>query len=351
MLKKIILSAIVLASAVCVFALPAVQSYIGDASGEYVYYQDTTFARPTYVGFLFYNDSQYALRYYAAADAKTKQDEVEVEVLISVNPENEKLEFTGELVVKDGESTLINYMHDLFYDLTARRQKMGEVNGVKDIAKNDFLDVFGGSVVIKYNALIPIFNVKAILNDAGEEQFKVVTVGALKSSQDTSFEDFKGFPKKLADKKRAAVKAGKEKITASAKNADASVTESVQLDNSWHAEFENIWFQGNAAILTLAPLSKPEGDEELLTAMLLRSMLHSGEHSYIDVSNAKIVFDNGFSVTAQYYLNKDSAVQRDIQRLVKTAGGYAFLRLTVFDSLYQKKKSYYENILKSFTAE
>ena len=195
MIKKLVLSAIVLASAVCAFALPAVQSYIGDASGEYVYYQDTTFARPTYVGFLFYNDSQYALRYYAAADAKTKQDEVEVEVLISVNPENEKLEFTGELVVKDGESTLINYMHDLFYDLTARRQKMGEVNGVKDIAKNDFLDVFGGSVVIKYNALIPIFNVKAILNDAGEEQFKVVTVGALKSSQDTSFEDFKGFPK------------------------------------------------------------------------------------------------------------------------------------------------------------
>ena len=144
MLRKNFFSLVLALSSAAAFALPGVQSYIPDASGEYVYYQDTTFARPTYVGFLYYNEEQYSLRYYAAADAKTKQDEVEIELLISVNPENEKLDFTGELVVKDGDSELINYMHDLFYDLTARRQKMGAVEGAADINKNDFLDVFGG---------------------------------------------------------------------------------------------------------------------------------------------------------------------------------------------------------------
>lgn len=333
------------------FALPGVNSYIPDQSGEYVYYQDTTFARPTYAGFLFYNDSQYALRYYAAADAKTKQDEVDIELLISINPENEKLDFTGELVVKDGESTLINYLHDLFYDLTAKRKKAGDIKG-DEVTSNDFYEMFGGAVVMKFNSLVPIFNVKSIQNDAGEEQLKLVTVGALQDSQDTSFDDFKGFPSKMADKKRKASKASKKAVTAQYAGVESGSMMSVKIDESWKNSVLNIWLQGNAAVLNFACLTLPEGDEKLLEAYVMRSLLRSSDHSYIDYRTASIKpLSDGFEISANYYLSKDSSVQHDSQRLVKAANGYNYMRLTVFDSLYQKKKSYYDSIVTSFSVK
>jgi len=351
-LKKICVIILAFVSTLCVAALPAVNSYIPDASGEYVYYQDTTFARPTYVGFLHYNSSEYALRYYAAADSKTAQDEVEVEVLISINPENEKLEFTGELVVKDGESTLINYMHDLFYDLTAKRKKSGDVAGLTDVTTNEFIDYFGGAVVMKFNSLVPIFNVKSIQNDAGEEQLKLVTVGALQDSQDTSFDDFKGFPSKMADKKRKAPKASKKTVTAQYAGVESGSMMSVKIDESWKNSVLNIWLQGNAAVLNFACLTLPEGDEKLLEAYVMRSLLRSSDHSYIDYRTANIKpLSDGFEISANYYLSKDSSVQHDTQRLVKAANGYNYMRLTVFDSLYQKKKSYYDSIVTSFSVK
>ena len=330
------------------FALPGVNSYIPDQSGEYVYYQDTTFARPTYAGFLFYNDSQYALRYYAAADAKTKQDEVDIELLISINPENEKLDFTGELVVKDGESTLINYMHDLFYDLTAKRKKAGDIKG-DEVTSNDFYEMFGGAVVMKYSSLVPIFNVKSIQNERGEEQLKLVCVGRLKSSQDTSFEDFKGFSKKIADKKRKTCKNGKMSLLMQVAN-EANGEIVALADDSWKQSLPNIWIQGNDAVLTLVPLQEPEIDGELFENFMLRNCLQSGEHSYIDYANALVSRSGGVFTVKSRYVSGES-VQQDIKVLKPMGSGFAMLHLTVFDSIYQKKKAYYDAIVKSFSVK
>jgi len=57
-LKKITLFAAALFAAANLFALP-------DASGEYVYYRDSSFNRESYIGFLYYDDSTYEARYYA----------------------------------------------------------------------------------------------------------------------------------------------------------------------------------------------------------------------------------------------------------------------------------------------
>ena len=352
-MRKILLSALAVFASMAAFAIPGVESYIHDQSGEYVYYQDMTFARPSYAGFLFYNDSEYALRFYAAADAKTKQDETEVEVLISIDPENEKLEFTGELVVKSAEndSEIINYLHDLFYELSERRQKVSDVQGMDDVSKNEYYPIFGGSVVMKYNALVPIFNVRSILSDAGSEQFRLVTAGALKSSSDTSFDDFKGFPEKIKDKKRKAEKPGKTKMSAevSGGSAENPVIQNVQLDSSWSQSMQNVWIQGNAAVLSLVPFTT-DVDSAMFEAMVLRNMIRSGEHSYIDLKNAQIWRKDGISVTAQF-LGENGNVQLGKRVLLPSKNGWGLLNLTVFDGVYQKKKSYYDAIVKSYTVE
>ena len=69
-----------------VFALPGVDSYLPDTSGEYVYYKDNTFARESYIGFLFYDESAYSARYYAPANTEKMLPEKDVAILLSVNP-------------------------------------------------------------------------------------------------------------------------------------------------------------------------------------------------------------------------------------------------------------------------
>ena len=154
----------------------------------------------------------------------------------------------------------------------------------------------------------------------------------------------------MSDKKRTAVKANKKALSAQSQSADGSVSASAKLDESWAKAFDNVWMQGNAGILTLMAAPVPSEDAERVECSILRSMLHSSGSSYKDLSSAKIVRGDGGSVESRFYSSEDGAVQHDVQILRRTANGFALFRLTVFDSIYQKKKSYYNAIIKSFSA-
>ena len=56
-LKKIFLFCSIFFVTNFVFAVPGVESFIPDSSGEYVYYRDYSFERESYVGVLYYDDS------------------------------------------------------------------------------------------------------------------------------------------------------------------------------------------------------------------------------------------------------------------------------------------------------
>ncbi|MBQ2529281.1 MAG: hypothetical protein II547_03395, partial [Treponema sp.] len=70
-LKKVTLTvAVVALFSICAHAVPGMVQYIPDTSGEYVYYSDKSFKRTSILGFLYYDDGTYAVRYYAPADTK-----------------------------------------------------------------------------------------------------------------------------------------------------------------------------------------------------------------------------------------------------------------------------------------
>ena len=74
---------------------------------------------------------------------------------------------------------------------------------------------FGGKVVVEYDYLIPLFNVKRIAKGSDMSiLFDVVSVGKLASSNDSAFSNFSGFPESYADKKNYAPR----KKTAAKKN-------------------------------------------------------------------------------------------------------------------------------------
>ena len=163
-IRRIVLSAAALFFATAAsHALPCVAQYIPDSSGEYVYYEDKSFKNETFVGFLYFNDTTYAARIYSPASAKAKTLEKDITVYVNVDPSKAGFVLTGEKIegTVEGNADLVNYLHDMLYELSKRRQREVLENGNSLTVGDDFSQ-FGGPVKIKYNPLIPIFNIEEI---------------------------------------------------------------------------------------------------------------------------------------------------------------------------------------------
>ena len=98
-MKKSFLSILFAFTFFSVFAVPGVKQFIPDASGEYVYYKDSTFKRESYIGILVYDDANYKIRYFAPTDEASKLPEKEMSILVSVNKDSAFWDMTGEYIM------------------------------------------------------------------------------------------------------------------------------------------------------------------------------------------------------------------------------------------------------------
>ena len=64
-MKKVLSSLFSFILCAGLFAMPVFSSYLPDTSGEYVYYQDKTFERESYIGIIYYDDETFGIRYYS----------------------------------------------------------------------------------------------------------------------------------------------------------------------------------------------------------------------------------------------------------------------------------------------
>ena len=115
------------------------------------------------------------------------------------------IELTGERIVtqvtpKDVE--IVNYIHDMVYELSSRRKKVQNeflaLNEQKTsltkqfVVDQDFVQ-FGGQVQLVFDGSIPVFNLESITDFSGKKLLQAVTMGTLSDNADTSFEKFAGF--------------------------------------------------------------------------------------------------------------------------------------------------------------
>ena len=256
-LKKISLL-LIIALSLCGLAfssVPGMVQYIPDSSGEYVYYQDKTFTRDSIVGFLFYNDSTYAVRYYAPADKKQSLLEKDITVYFSVNPEANNLELTGENIVganSQDDVEIVNYLHDLFYEFSSRASKALLTDGTTIPSKQDYAQ-FGGNVTIMFNPLVPIFNIEAIKGADGKILLQLQTIGMLSSSGDKSFTQYKridGLPKDKTRNFKNDKKAKKQKVSA--------LGIDINLDTQWTQKSDAMWALGDYAMLMVASIGNTD---------------------------------------------------------------------------------------------
>ena len=367
MKKTLLFPALAVLTALRLSALPGFSPSISDVPGEFVYYQDKTFERESYIGFLMYDEKTYAARYYAPFDSKKSAPEMNVRVYVTLDPDAGHIELTGEKIISartpdDGE--IINYIHDMLYELNARRIKAGLISESTEntkgssflftgtAVKEDFMQ-FGGTVTVIYDSTVPLFSIKAIENARGTADFFVVTTGRIQSSEDTTFEDFKGFPKNHNDKKHSFKKPKKSKIT----EYELSDGQRISLDECWQRSMENMWFCQNAAVISIGTINVPSGAKaasgKTASSEVLRTLLKSTGNSYCNWESVEIENNaSGCTVRSTVYQPSAENITVNIKKL--TAGTdevFYFLTAAVFKSAYDKNRSYFESVIKSYRVE
>lgn len=342
--KKIFLSIFIfIASAYC-FSLPGITSPVSDISGEYVYYEDKTFNRESIIGFLYYDESSYAIRYYSEATETEK--EKDITLYISVNKDNSILELTGETFTGAGpeDADLVNYMRDLFYDFTAQRKKV-ILEDYKNVKNSAELAKFGGNIVFTFSAYVPLFNIEAVNSLNGSYIFKLQTAGLLTSSDDKSFALYKGIKGLPEDSVRDA------KIDEGKKTVIEFDGHELTIDDAWTKSMENLWTLKESSLLVVSKGQVPEDvDAEDYMHFLRRRLLEGTSMSYSLWQHKKIEEKSGsLYITCVYYqpLVQNRLRSMEIVTLNKD-NSLHFINLTVYDYVYQKNKKYFDKIIKSY---
>lgn len=340
-MKKIISSITALFLTVTLYAMPGFSSYIQELPGQYVYYEDKTFTRKSYFGILMFDEKTFAARYYAPADKNQKKPETDVEIYFTVDPKAEHLELTGEKIMSGftpEEAEFVNYLHDMLYELSARRIKLGSLSEKKRIVRNsEHFGQFGGFVTVEYDGVVPLFNIKSVFTDESSPEFFVVTCGQLTSGKDKSFEQFKGFPESTEDNRHSMPKNKKAKeLTFSTESG-----KTYYLDSNWTQSMENVFILGDAALITAGTIPNAPVD------FFIRQFMLSTGDSYLDWTRTECTEKDGnISISGIFYQPSTKNVSRNFKSARKTDSGYDFLTLTVFNSVYEKNRSYFNRIMK-----
>lgn len=365
-IKTIIAAIAALFAAAELFALP-------DASGEYVYYLDSSFNRESYIGFLYYDDSTYEARYYAPATETLA--EKNIDMLFSVAQKNGRMELTGERFVvppQQEDVAIVNYIHDLLYELSGRRGKLLE-EPLVDYENNkapfmqagvfvsDNFDAFGGPVKMLYDEVVPIFNLKKIIDYSGRDVFVVATIGQLESSKDKSFAEF--VPQSLAAKgtakrePRQFKNAKKESLSLRVEiGKNAALSQSVLADKNWSLAGASVWTLGDSAIASLQSLALPEGSaagQPQTVARILRLFVSSKNFAYNDWSALDVHAGGGkIKISSRTYNPKTRKFITDIKTLRAAASNlYGCFSLAVYTDDYQANRGYFDKMAKSYSCK
>lgn len=348
MKKKLLKIFALILQSVC-FAIPNTVRYFPDTSGEFIFYRDKSFTGEALVGFLYYDDSTYAARFYSPADEKN--DGRDITIYVSVNPDSAAMELTGEKITgikNQDDSFFVNYLHDLLYEFSARRQNVELSSAEKISVVQDFAQ-FGGEVEILFNPFLSVFNLESIKSADAKILFQAETFGTLSSSADESFLSYRGFGGNPKDKKRAFKKPkAKSKIV-------SYNSQKISLDESWEKSLDNLWLLGDAAVISLAEFSW-DGifpDAETARNYFVKKFSQGAEKNYPVFAQNKISrTKNSVQIQNVFLQTETDDVTRDFKILAETGDKkFAILTMTVFDGAYQNARNYFLKILSSYSAE
>lgn len=359
-MKKFLMTLLILNLAFLSFALPGFKSFIPDNAGEYVYYRDYSFSRESYIGIVCYDNTSYQIRYFAP---KNRNDsEKIVAALFTVDPAKNHFEMTGENIIEaDYTSTedidIVNYLHDILYEFSSRRERLGELTPAYEGYKNyvsieengvsissDFPQ-FGGDVNIIYDVMIPFFNLKRIEDNKGKVIFDCVEIGLISSTEDTLFDSFVPVPDS------GNVKVNSLKVRKTPDKTAKLANQTITLDESWKQSMENMWTQSDDAIVTLAKINAAAPKDDYVNYSLIRMLLESKDGYHINLNKSDVVFGgNQIRIYSDSYIMNSGKVYYGIKYLtLNNSKTYDYISFATTKANYLMKRSYYDKIMKSYS--
>lgn len=352
-MKRFLLTTIILIFTTSLFALPGFTPFVPDTAGEYVFYRDYSFARESYIGILNYDDTSYQIRYYAPASRELAAPEKNIALLFSVNPESDFFDMTGEKIISELEYDsddvdILNYLHDILYEFSARRIKCDQL-GAEQVNSIQEYEQFGGKVTICFDSLIPLFNIKNIKNNTdGTTVLSCITYGRIINQEDTSFDQFKGF---LPAKPYHAPTV--KKVKGKAKKFSTQDGQSITLDTNWEQKMDNLWMYGNEASLSIATIPVYFEDPDLNNMFVLRRITESTGGSYTDYENIELSVDRKLHITkviAKVSQPDNAQIVYVIKEITTNPDSElnSYVSIAAFEDSYLDKSSYYTKLLKSF---
>jgi hypothetical protein len=326
-----------------VWALPGIETYLPDTSGEYVVYQDFSYDEETYVGFLFYDEETYG------AFISTPATGSHISLLFNVDPSAEELVFTGERILSDianqDDITAVNYLHDLLYELTQLR---GEVNGtvlLSEVRDTRDFPLFGGEMVCVYDYYIPLFNLQRVEDAQGAVQFDLVRMGQILADDDTDFYNFT--PMAIDYAPYTPEFTINEGTPGEVYYLDDM---SLDLDGQWMQSAQNIWFLGDAAMLWVDVVSiNPEFLERngySTQEYFVRRFSLSAQNKWGIIPELNVTWSkNRLRLDNVFYNPQTNTETREIKVFTDRGNGTMSAKtLTVFESIYLNHSDYFDAI-------
>ncbi len=347
-MKKIFFVLVLSVMTCSLFAIPGVNMPIPTNSGQYVYYKDYSFTWETYIGFIQYDESTYGIRYYAPDPGVGSKD---IEILITIDPSQDYVLMTGEKIVSEvtmDDNTVINYLHDLFYELAPRRKNITfeyvppkfdtELANTKHVIYEDFYQ-YGGSVCMEYDLHIPIFNLRSI-KSGNKIVFEAVTMGQLTESTDNSFHNFKGFPV-LPDT-----------------NVDKALVID-DMENQWVHNGGGFYFIGSESMFFSYDAELPANFVDTYSIsvfdFIAKDFSLSGIDSYvyipeqkIEIVNDSLVVTNSIYMPAMNQFTRDTKILKSYEDSETDLQVYNITLLSSFHEVYYSNEKEFENLIESF---
>ena len=327
-------------------------SFPAGVSGDYAIYRDYSWKAPTWVGFLYYDDSTYGVV------AVTPSTGARVKVLFSVETVDGKMILTGQNVVSkvsQDDVVTVNYLMTLLPEIWGWRSlpnRAPEKNTQFAKSRSSLLppsvcvaaklEDFGGDVTLTWAPEIPVFNLAAVDSAGGKPVLELARIGRIKSGGEDAFFGFSPAPE---------AKAGVALALPSSRKAEMRTVDGVKLalDGQWTMVADNTFFLGDAAViivdtLDIALLQIP-ADNLPLSMVRLFSLSSDQSWSYpgeVAVSgNLK-----SFRVTNLFYDVKTGTANRDIKECRLSADGKkcAVVSLSVSEVAYRSNKAYFDSL-------
>ena len=336
-------------------------AFPASVSGDYVVYRDYTWGKPTWVGFLYYNDTTYG------AFVITPETGSNVSLLFSAEILDGKMVLTGQNIISKitpDDVLAVNYLMRLLPDLYSWRMSSDSASfavtaGVSSgavagkaavrspllpslVTQKRNLQSFGGDVSLSFAPEIPLFGLRDITSASGNPSLELVRMGRVQSGGDKEFFAFKP----MGD-----VKAGIGLSVPSARKVESKTVDGVKLnlDGQWTMVADNTFFLGNAAVIIVdtLDLSLMQIPRENLPLSLMRMFSLSSMTSLTTPSELSL---NGnakkFRIVNLIYDVESGSLHRDIKTCIPSADGKtcAVVSLSVSETAYRANAAYFDSL-------